>query len=112
MPPSFNNRCRDSSVKDKYSWFIEKMNYAQSDGLWYLLQYFGEYMMHEAELTQRKAVVVLEHYARNHEKIYIRLAAYQALGLLSDLSGVDDLREDIKSNERDTYLQQLYQSLM
>jgi aminopeptidase N len=102
----------DASVKDKYSWFIDKMNYAQSDGLWYLLQYFGEYMMHEAELTQRKAVVILENYARNHDKIYVRLAAYQALGLLSDLSGVDDLREDIKSNERDAYLQQLYQSLM
>jgi aminopeptidase N len=102
----------DAAVKDKYGWFIEKMNRAQSDGLWYLLQYFGEYMMHAAELTQRKAIVILENYARNHTKIYVRLAAYQALGLLSDLSGVDTLREDIKNNERDAYLRQLYQSLM
>jgi aminopeptidase N len=102
----------DAAVKDKYSWFIDKMNYAQSDGLWYLLQYFGEYMMQAAELTQRKAIAILEDYARNHNKIYVRLAAYQALGLLSDLSGVDNLREDIKNKESDVYLQQLYQSLM
>lgn len=101
----------DAAIKGKYSWFIDKMNYAQSDGLWYLLQYFGEYMMHSPELTQRKGIVVLEDFARNHDKIYVRLAAYQALGLLSDLSGVDSLREDIKNQEPDEYLKQLYQSL-
>jgi aminopeptidase N len=101
----------DASIAGKYSWFIDKMNYAQSDGLWYLLQYFGEYMMHAPELTQRKGIVVLEDFARNHDKIYVRLAAYQALGLLSDLSGVDGLREDIKNQEPDEYLRQLYQSL-
>jgi aminopeptidase N len=102
----------NAAVPDKYTWFIEKMNYAQSDGLWYLLQYFGEYMMREPELSQRKGIVILEDYARNHNKIYVRLAAYQALGLLSDLSGVDNLREDIKNNESDDYLRELYQSLM
>jgi aminopeptidase N len=101
----------DAAVKGKYSWFIDKMNYAQSEGLWYLLQYFGEYMMHAPELTQRKGIVILEDFARNHDKIYVRLAAYQALGLLSDLSGVDTLREDIKNQEPDEYLRQLYQSL-
>jgi aminopeptidase N len=101
----------DAAVKGKYSWFIDKMNYAQSEGLWYLLQYFGEYMMHASELTQRKGIVILEDFARNHDKIYVRLAAYQALGLLSDLSGVDTLREDIKNQEPDEYLRQLYQSL-
>lgn len=101
----------DAAIKGKYSWFIDKMNYAQSDGLWYLLQYFGEYMMHAPELTQRKGIVILEDFARNHDKIYVRLAAYQALGLLSDLSGVDSLREDIKNQEPDEYLKQLYQSL-
>jgi aminopeptidase N len=102
----------DNAVPYKYNWFIEKMNYSQSGSLWYLLQYFGEYMMNAPELTQRKSVVILEDYARNHRKIYIRLAAYQALGLLSDLSGVDNLREDIKNNESDEYLRQLYQSLL
>ena len=101
----------DASVKGKYPWFIDKLNHAQSDGLWYLLQYFGEYMMQAPELTQRKSIVVLEDFARNHEKLYVRLAAYQALGLLSDLSGVDTLREDIKNDESDEYLRQLYQSI-
>lgn len=102
----------DASVPDKYNWFIEKMQRAQSGSLWYLLQYFGEYMMSAPELTKRKSIVVLEEYARNHGKAYVRLAAYQALGLLSDLSGVDTLREDIKNKENDTYLKQLYQSLL
>jgi aminopeptidase N len=102
----------DTEVADKYNWFVDKLNHAPSDGLWYLLQYFGEYMMKAPELTQRRSVAVLENYARNHKKIYVRLAAYQALGLLSDLSGVDSLREDIRNNESDAYLRQLYQSIL
>lgn len=102
----------DTQVPDKYNWFVDKLNHAPSDGLWYLLQYFGEYMMKAPELTQRRSIVILENYARNHKKIYVRLAAYQALGLLSDLSGVDSLREDIRNKESDVYLRQLYQSIL
>ena len=102
----------DAAIPDKYSWFVEKLNNMQSDALWYLLQYFGEYVMNAPELTQRKSIAVLEKYARNHNKMYVRLAAYQALGLLSDLSGVDILREDIKNKEHDEYLRQLYQSIL
>ena len=102
----------DAAIPDKYDWFVEKINSMSSDGLWYLLQYFGEYMMQAPELTQRKSIVILEDYARNHNKIFIRLAAYQALGLLSDLSGVDNLREDIKNKESNEYLRQLYQSIL
>ena len=101
----------DQVYTDKYDWFIDKINRTQADGLWYLLQYFGEYMMNAPEEMQRNSIVILEEYARAHNKDYIRLAAYQALGLLSDLSGVDDLRQDIKNNEDDEYLRSIYQSL-
>lgn len=101
----------DQVYTDKYDWFIDKLNKTQADGLWYLLQYFGEYMMNAPEEMQRNSISILEEYAREHNKNYIRLAAYQVLGLLSDLSGVDDLRLDIKNNEDDEYLRSLYQSL-
>ena len=101
----------DQVYTDKYDWFVEKLNRSQADGLWYLIQYFGEYMMNAPEEMQRNSILIFEEFARDHNKNYIRLAAYQALGLLSDLSGVDDLRLDIKNNEDDAYLRSLYQSL-
>jgi aminopeptidase N len=102
----------DAAIPDKYNWFVEKLKNMPSDGLWYMLQYFGEYMMNAPELTQRKSIAILENYARYHHKIYVRLAAYQALGLLSELSGVENLLEDIKNSEHDEYVRHLYQSIL
>jgi len=101
----------DIGGHEKYDWFVNKINTARSETLWYLLQYFGEYIMDASELMQRRAIVVLEKYARIHPKNYVRLSAYQSLGLLTDLSGVEELRKEIRENEEDKYLRQLYQSL-
>jgi aminopeptidase N len=101
----------DRGGHEKYDWFVDKINSAKSETLWYLLQYFGEYIMKAPELVQRRGIAVLERYARNHMKNYVRLSAYQSLGLLTDLSGVTELRDDIRNKEEDRYLRQLYGSL-
>lgn len=101
----------DLGGQEKYDWFVDKISKAKSETLWYLLQYFGEYIMDAPELIQRRAVAVLEKYARGHSKNYVRLSAYQSLGLLAELSGVPELREDIRKHEGDDYLRQLYGSL-
>jgi aminopeptidase N len=101
----------DTGGHQKYDWFVNKINSAKSETLWYLLQYFGEYIMKAPELIQRRGIALLERYARNHVKNYVRLSAYQSLGLLTDLSGVAELRKDIREKEDDRYLRQLYGSL-
>ena len=101
----------DRGGYQKYDWFVEKINKARSETLWYLLQYFGEYIMDAPELMQRRGIALLEKYARSHLKNYVRLSAYQSLGLLADLSGVPELRQDIREHEEDDYLRQLYGSL-
>jgi aminopeptidase N len=101
----------DAGGHQKYDWFVSKIQSAKSETLWYLLQYFGEYIMDAPELMQRRGVVVLEKIAREHSKNYVRLSAYQSLGLLTELSGVTELRQEIRQQEEDEYLRQLYDSL-
>jgi aminopeptidase N len=101
----------DLGGHQKFDWFVRKISTARSETLWYLLQYFGEYIMDAPELIKRRGVAVLEKYARGHAKNYVRLSAYQSLGLLAELSGVPELREDIRDHEEDDYLRQLYGSL-
>jgi hypothetical protein len=61
-------------------------------------------------LDQRRGIAELERYARHHSQMYVRLAAYQGLGLLSDLSGVEELRKNIRENEKSTYLKNIFDS--
>ena len=101
----------DHGYQDRYSWFVNKINHIRWEGLYYMLQYFGEFLMKSPEMDQRRGIVILENYARHHNSQYVRLAAYQALGLLSDLSGVKPMLEDIRKNEKNEFLKRLYQSL-
>ena len=75
------------------------------------MQYFGEFLMKVPELMKRRGIVILEKYARHDDSKYVRLSAYQSIGLLSDLSGVDDLREDIRENEHDNFLREIYTTM-
>ncbi|HLF33387.1 MAG TPA: M1 family aminopeptidase, partial [Cyclobacteriaceae bacterium] len=101
----------DQKDFSRYEWFVEKISGMKWEGLWYMLQYFGEFLMNCPNLDQRRGIVVLEQYARQHKSIYVRFAAYQGLGLLADLSGVEELLKDIAKNEKDETLKSLYQSM-
>jgi aminopeptidase N len=101
----------DQKDYSKYGWFEEKISGMKWEGLWYMLQYFGEFLMNCPNLDQRRGIVVLEKYARQHKSIYVRFAAYQGLGLLADLSGVEELLKDIAENEKDETLKALYLSM-
>lgn len=101
----------DNGGFTKYDWFVSKINQAQSETLWYLLQYFAEYIMKAPESMQREGAAILERYARKSSKDYIRLSAYQSLGLFTSLSGIKEIRKEIRENEQDEYLRQIYDSL-
>ena len=101
----------DNADQTRYEWFIQKIYNMKQGGLWYMLQYFGEFLMKSPEYDQRKGIVILEHYARNHQSMYTRWAAYQGLNLLSDLKGVKEIQEDIRKNEKNVSLQRIYQTM-
>jgi aminopeptidase N len=96
---------------EKYDWFDHKVKELKGTDLWYMLQFFGEYLMNAPEDQKERGVAILAAQARNNGSYYIRLAAYQALGLLEDVEGVANLREDIRKNETDNRLSRIYSNL-
>ena len=76
-----------------------------------MLQYFGEFLMGAPELMKRRGLVVLEKYARDDPSKFIRLSAYQSIGFLSELSGVEELMVDIRDNESDEFLREMYMNM-
>lgn len=101
----------DQNEFSLYDWFVEKLRYQDSEGLYYMLQYFGEFLMDAPELMKRRGLVVLEKYARDDPSKFIRLSAYQSIGFLSDLSEVEELRADIRDKERDEFLRDMYRNM-
>ncbi|MFW5760280.1 MAG: M1 family aminopeptidase [Cyclobacteriaceae bacterium] len=99
------------SQLDKYDWFAGKLKQMSGTDLWYMLQFFGEYLMNSSLEVQQKGASLLENQARNSSNYYVRLAAYQALGLLDKIENVENIREDIRAKETDSRLNQIYQSM-
>jgi len=96
---------------DKFDWFTQKIEDLSGTDLWYMLQFFGEFLMNSELSVQQEGVKILENEARNSQNYYVRLAAFQALGLLDKIEDVKELRDDIRSNEKDSRLNEIYQSM-
>ena len=96
---------------DKFEWFKGKVESMSGNDLWYVLQLFGEFLMEAPNYVQEEGADILVNFAKNNPTYYIRLAAYQSLGLLDSMEGIAKIREDIRANEKDSRLNQIYQNL-
>ncbi len=96
---------------NKYNWFDQKLSKLHGTDLWYMLQFFGEYLMNAPEEQKQKGVKILAAEAKLNKSYYIRLAAYQALGLLEGVDGVEQIMEDVRKSETDTRLNRIYSNL-
>jgi aminopeptidase N len=94
---------------DKFNWFEERIQKNQGGDLYYLLQFFGEFLKEAPANLQERGVKIFESYARTHSAYYIRLASFQGLGNLMEIKGVKELRDDIKAKEKDPKLLQIYE---
>ena len=108
--PIANFYAQNSENYDRFEWFHNKIRSMQGTDLWYMLQFFGEYLMNAPVAQQKEGAVLLEDKARNNNSYYIRLAAYQALGLL-ELDDVEKIRQDIRNKETDSRLNQIYMNM-
>lgn len=94
---------------DRYEWFLQKMEGMNPTDRYNFLQVFGKYLIKSATDIQRRSIPTLEGLARNSPAYFVRFGAYQVLGLLTDIQGVNSIRKDIRNNERDAKLKEMYQ---
>jgi aminopeptidase N len=96
------------AIPDRYEWFLQKMESMNPSDRYNFLQVFGKYLIKSPAEIQRRSIPVLESLARNNPAYFVRFGAYQVLGLLTDIQGVASIRKDIRSNERDPKLKEMY----
>jgi aminopeptidase N len=93
---------------EAYNWFVHKLQGAQPEIKYYMLQYLGKYLLNANPQEQEKGAKVLEEIARNDANYIARFGAYQALSLLVDMEGVEDIRKDIRDKEQDPKVIRLF----
>jgi aminopeptidase N len=92
----------------KYDWFMKQTKGAKGAGLYYLLQSLGAFMAVNSEAYTPEAVAMLADYAQNHRLYYVRMSAFQALMVLSEKPEIVELLKEIRDNEQDKRLLELY----
>jgi aminopeptidase N len=94
-----------------YNWFLETLEKQRGEDLFFFLQNFGGYLMRVPADQQKLAIAKLEKIARTHETYFIRLGAYQALTLAGDRPELKAMKENIKAQEKDPKLIEIYKTI-
>jgi aminopeptidase N len=98
-------------VPNKYNWFSSKLETSQGELLYYLVNYFGQYLIKQPQEQQMEGAKLLEGYGLDHPVYYIRFSAFQALSLLEEVPGVAEIKQRIRTQEKDPRLLQVYQQM-
>ncbi|WP_439881310.1 M1 family aminopeptidase [Pontibacter sp. MBLB2868] len=93
---------------EKYDWFMKQAKSAKGGALYYLLQSFGAYLATNPDANTPEVIAMLKDIAQNHNIYYVRGAAYQALMVMSEKPEVKQILREIKENESDTRLLEMY----
>ncbi len=93
---------------DKFSWFTNKLKEVDTETLYYLINYFGRYLLFQDGARKKQGLDMLLTYAEKYPAFYIRLTAYRTLGFFTDLPNIDQKRNNIRKNEKDERLQLIY----
>jgi len=94
---------------DQYEWFMRRLPDVSDTDLYAYFQAFGNLMTHIPPVERDKGIKILEDYARNSPKYYVRLGAYRGLVLLVPTNpNVKALLQNIKEKETDDRLKAFY----
>ena len=93
---------------EKYDWFVRKIRQSKGGTLYYLLQSFGAFLAANPNTNTPEAIDILKGMAQNHHIYYVRGAAYQALMVMSEKPEVQQILSEIKDNETDRRLLEMY----
>ncbi|MDX5443563.1 MAG: M1 family metallopeptidase, partial [Hymenobacteraceae bacterium] len=105
------NYYTDNEVAGKTDWYMRKLDQVKGGTLYFMLQNFGAYLMKLDESKKQQGLTKLAQIARENPAYYIRLAAYQGLSMASESEASKQLRKQIKENEKDKRLKELYEMM-
>jgi len=97
--------------KDSYDWFQNRMKGLDGNTLFFFIQAYAEKLLEAPDQYRKGAVSQFEEVARNNSNYMARYSAFQALVLMSDLEGVEAKIKDIRENEKDERLMELYEGI-
>ena len=95
-------------VPAKYSWYQSQLEEASGELMYYLVNYFGQYLVGASTEEQTTGATYLEFLGINHGTYYVRFSAFQALSLLDGVEGVPEMRRRVKESEKDPRLLEVY----
>jgi hypothetical protein len=58
---------------------------------------------------QDEGIKLLEKLAKENQAYQVRLSAYQSLGLFAEKDGMKEIRKNIRENEKDERLKNIYE---
>ncbi|WP_162427728.1 M1 family metallopeptidase [Pontibacter pudoricolor] len=93
---------------EKYNWFVEKIKNGKGSGKYYMLQSFAAYLASNSNTNTPQTIAMLSDIAQNNNLYYVRMAAFQALMVMSDKPEVKEILEKIKAQEKDKRLIEMY----
>ncbi|WP_299755798.1 M1 family aminopeptidase [uncultured Pontibacter sp.] len=93
---------------EKYDWFMQKVKNAGGGELYYLLQSLGAYLASNNQTNTPEVIAMLGDIAQNNQLYYVRASAYQALMVMSEKPEVEGLMQQIRLNEKDERLLEMY----
>jgi len=97
--------------KDSFEWFQNRMKGLDGNTLFYFIQAYAEKLLSAPDEYKKTAVPQLEQVARTNSNYLARFSAYQALVLMSDMDGIEAKLKDIRKNEQDKRLIELYNEI-
>ena len=95
-------------TENSFYWFEQKLSELKSQDLYYFIYFYSEKLLGAPKPYREKAARSFQDIAERGSPYTTRLSAYQALLLLTDIDGVEEMTESIKKNEKDPRLIDLY----
>ncbi|SFC74621.1 aminopeptidase N [Flexibacter flexilis DSM 6793] len=92
-----------------YNWFTDKIKTGSKDEMYGVLQSFAVYLLKMSKAKQAEGVALIVSTAQNSKASMLRFAAYQALGILSEVAGVEQHKVAIREAETDPELKKIYE---
>ncbi len=105
---NYINTLDDSSY---FQWYEERVLKARGSNLFYILQYFAEFIVGRETVTQEKSVPMLKKIAIENPDYFTRYTAFQILFILNDSLDVDAVLQEIREKEEDEELSAIYEKL-
>lgn len=97
--------------KDSFDWFQNRMKGLDGNTLFFFIQAYAEKLLEAPDEYRTAAIPQFEEVARNNSNYLARFSAYQALVLMSDIEGVEAKIKEIRENEKDERLIELYEGI-